>query len=311
MTGSADSQEHMLFVGRSLPREESFDIAGGRVVVYTAAAPAPGESDATTCGNEDAALVVSIDETKGVLAVADGMGGRPAGEQASALTLRAISASIREFHVAAESTGRGNGGPGDGGSGSAVRRRRRVEPNGALREPILNGFELANKTVGLLGLGAGTTLAVVEIDRGTIRPYHAGDSMILVVGQRGKIKLQTVSHSPVGYAVEAGMLEASEAMHHESRHLISNMIGTSEMRIEIGPVVDLLPKDTLLLASDGLFDNLHIEEIVDLMRRGKPESGAQRVVELCHTRMRGQETGSPSKPDDLTLITFRQTNSKK
>lgn len=311
MTGSADQQEHTLFVGKSLPREESFDIAGGRVVIYTAAAPDKRASDTKTGANEDAALLVSIDETKGVLAVADGMGGPPSGDLASALALRSVSASLREFHSIAESAGRGNGGAGDGGSGFTGRRRRRAKPDGLLREPILNGFELANKSVSLLGSGAGTTLAVVEIDRGFIRPYHAGDSMILVVGQRGKIKLQTVSHSPVGYAVEAGMLEESEAIHHEARHLISNMIGSSDMRIEIGPVVHLLRNDTLLLASDGLFDNLHIEEIVDLMRKGKPESGAQRVVELCQSRMCEPKAGHPSKPDDLTLITFRPTNSSR
>lgn len=310
MTGSAGQQKHVLYTGRSLAREETHEIAGGRAVLYTAAAPDKIAPGAKADGNQDGALIVSVDETRGVLAVADGMGGPPAGDQASALALRSVSSSIREFQGAAATVSRDDGRPGSGASGSAGRRRR-AAPDGVLREPILNGFELANKSVGLLGSGAGTTLAVVEIDRGYVRPYHAGDSMILVVGQRGKIKLQTVSHSPVGYAVEAGMLEEKEAMHHEARHLISNVVGSPGMRIEIGPVLRLRPRDTLLLASDGLFDNLHIEEIVDRMRKGKPETGAERVIELCQTRMRENVPGRPSKPDDLTLIAFRQIASNR
>ena len=80
---------------------------------------------------------------------------------------------------------------------------------------------------------------------------------------RGRVKLQTISHSPVGYAVESGMLDDQEAMHHEERHVVSNIIGTPEMRIEIGPPIDLATYDTLLVATDGLADNLHIEEIIE------------------------------------------------
>ena len=43
--------------------------------------------------------------------------------------------------------------------------------------------------------------------------------MILTTGQRGRLRMQTVSHSPVGFAIEYGLLDESEAMHHEERHL--------------------------------------------------------------------------------------------
>lgn len=56
-----------------------------------------------------------------------------------------------------------------------------------------------------VGIGAATTLAVVKLSGRTIRPYHVGDPMILLTGQRGRIKHQNIAHSPVGYAVEAGM----------------------------------------------------------------------------------------------------------
>ena len=39
--------------------------------------------------------------------------------------------------------------------------------------------------------------------------------------------------------VEAGWLDEEEALHHEDRHIVSNMIGAPNMRIEIGSVVRL------------------------------------------------------------------------
>ena len=43
----------------------------------------------------------------------------------------------------------------------------------------------------------------------------------------------------------------------------------ARMRIEIGPAVCLSQLDTVVIASDGLFDNLSIQEVVGSMRKGK------------------------------------------
>ena len=50
--------------------------------------------------------------------------------------------------------------------------------------------------------------------------------------------------------------------------MLFNVIGSSDMRVEVGPALQLAARDTVLLASDGLFDNLYIDEIVDTIRRG-------------------------------------------
>ena len=248
-------------------------IAGGSAAVYSARCP--GKESA----NEDAAALIPVGEAAGVLAVADGLGGLPAGERASVLAVRCLASALK-----------------------------RAEPGDAtLRSAILDGFEHANRAVAKLGVGAATTLAVAEIQKGSMRPYHVGDSMILVVGQRGKIKLQTVSHSPVGFAVEAGVLDESEAMHHEDRHIVSNVLGAPDMRIEIGSTIAIAPCDTVLLASDGLFDNLHIAEIVQRLRKGPLALGAQRLAADASRRMSDPEDGLPSKPDDLTFVAFRAT----
>jgi serine/threonine protein phosphatase PrpC len=227
--------------------------------------------------NEDSAALLPFDAESGVLAVADGMGGERGGARASSLAVESLAAALEE-----------------------ARRE-----GWMLRTAILNGFERANEAICALGLGAGTTLAAVEVSGNTIRPYHVGDSMILQIGQRGKLKLQTVAHSPVGFAVEAGVLDEGEAMHHEHRHLVSNVLGAADMRIEVGSGRRLAPRDTVLIASDGLSDNLRTEEIVALLRTGSLGVACGRLAELARARMHTPAEDEPSKPDDLTFVVFR------
>lgn len=259
------------FIDRDMRSGELHAIAGGTAAIYSSRAPDKAGA------NEDAAALITLDGDCGVLAVADGMGGMPGGDHASSIAIAELCRGVR-----ARAAGRAE-----------------------LREAILNGFENANRAVRATGLGAATTLAVVEVQGRLVRPYHVGDSMILVIGQRGKVKLRTISHSPVGYAVEAGLLDPEEAMHHEERHLVSNMIGSPEMHIAVGPAVRLSRYDTLVLATDGLFDNLHEAEIVEMARRGPLDDAVRQLAKRCLQRMEVAQAGLPCKPDDLTLIAFR------
>jgi serine/threonine protein phosphatase PrpC len=74
-------------------------------------------------------------------------------------------------------------------------------------------------------------------------------------------------------------------MHDEERHLVSNTIGTSDMRVEIGPRITMALHDTLLIASDGLFDNLLVEEIKDIIRTGQLPAVAEKLAQVCRVRM--------------------------
>jgi serine/threonine protein phosphatase PrpC len=260
-----------LYLGTDSDGIETYGIAGGTACVFTRRAPGK-ETD-----NEDSLGIVPCNGTAAVLVVADGLGGLPAGEQASSTAVAQLS-----HHVV------------DGC---------RVELS--LRESILDAIEQANRLVMSGGTGSGTTFAAVEIDRQAVRPYHIGDSEILITGQRGRIKYQTISHSPVGYAVEAGLIEAEEAIFHDERHLVSNIIGSTDMRVEIGPRIALAPYDTLVIASDGLFDNIPADEIVNIVRTGPLRRAAQNLLEICQARMAQSSEVRPHKPDDLGFILFR------
>ena len=175
-----------------------------------------------------------------------------------------------------------------------------------LRTSILNGIEAANQAVREIGNGSATTMTVVTIEGLVARTYQVGDSEAIIVGQRGRVKSQTMVHSPTGFAVEAGFLGQREALHHEERHLVSNFIGTTDMRIDIGSAVKLRPKDSVLLASDGLTDNIHIDEVVNFIRKGPLVDAMQAMVRLARHRMTNESKLQPSKPDDLSVILFRK-----
>lgn len=248
-----------------------FRVGGGEVALYSRRSPAKETP------NEDAAGIVATGLDRAVLAVADGLGGAPAGRRASSIAIHclveAVQASVRE----------GN----------------------EIRSGILNGFEAANEKVLALGVGAATTLTAVELDDGSVRPFHVGDSFMLVTGQRGKVKMHTIPHSPTGYAVESGLLDEEDALHHEERHVISNVIGSTDMRIDVGSAFDLSPRDTLLVASDGLSDNLHTLEIVERIRKGPLKRVTEAIAAEARERMNRESTDAPSKPDDLTFLIFR------
>ena len=261
-----------LLDGAFEPDRRLIDVGGGSLVAFTSRSP---DQDSE---NQDTVAIIPWGPQAAVLVVADGAGGLPAGKRAS---LTAAISLANSLQLALEKTM-------------------------LLRTAVLNGIEAANLAVRELANGSATTLTIVTIEGRLARTYQVGDSEALVVGQRGLIKLQTTAHSPTGFAVEAGFLDQREALHHEERHLVSNFIGTADMTIDVGAAIDLLPRDTVVLASDGLTDNVHIDEIVELVRKGPLDAAADAVIGKAEQRMASAGSGQPSKPDDLSLVIFRK-----
>jgi len=255
--------------------DDSIDLVsvnGGAAAVFSAPSPLG------TTTNEDGAAVLHFGKNAGVLAVTDGVGGGPAGEQATRHALQGLRNAVDKSSRGAES----------------------------LRTATINGIEEANSRVRALGSAAACTLAALSIEHDSARPFHVGDSMILVVGQRGAIKHQTIPHGPVGYGIEAGLIDEQEGMEHADRNVVSNLVGTQEMRIEVGPTLKLALHDTALLATDGLSDNAYVEEIIEIIRKGPLNQCAEQLKDLCTHRMLMPKKRDPSKADDLTFILYRR-----
>ena len=268
---TASSSEGALYLGDQVSSSGSHQFSSGSVEVRSLRSP-----DKET-PNEDSAAVIPLGEDTVILAVADGVGGAKAGREASNIAVTILQERLNA--------------PG-------------AEERG-LRATVLDASEDANAAVMALNVGAATTLAVAEISGNEIRSYHVGDSEVIGVGQRGRRKLQITPHSPTGFAVEAGILDAEEALHHMERHILSNVIGAEDMRIEVGTAIRLAPRDTVLLATDGLLDNLRVDEMIEIIRKGPLAVAADRLVELATHRMEGDGLDDPSKPDDLTIALYR------
>lgn len=265
-------EDAIILGGRLQPDRHEAGAGGGNVVAYSC--PSPDRAGE----NEDSAAVIPYGPDAVVLVVADGAGGLPAGNLASRTAVATLTSHL---HQSGEKTI-------------------------MLRTAILDGIDAANEAVQQVATGAATTFTVITVEGVVARAYQIGDSEGLVIGQRGLLRLQTPVQSPTGFAVEAGFLDEREALHHQDRHLVSNFLGTTDMRIDIGHAIKLQPRDTIVLASDGLMDNVLVAEIVERVRKGPLDKAADALISLARRRMNGTAAEQPSKPDDLSILLFRK-----
>lgn len=189
--------------------------------------------------NEDA---IFADVDSGTFIMADGMGGRAAGEVASAIACRII--------------------------GDAARAR---DPAAEMSESLVSWFLDAGSAVSLraaddpalVGMGTTCTVLLIRAD-GDYVVGHIGDSRAYL--RRGDTLVQvTRDHSWVQDQVDRGLITRDQARGHPSSNLITRAIGidtTPTPDIHTGQLRD---GDEFLLASDGLTDMLddaHINEVL-------------------------------------------------
>ena len=231
--------------------------------------------------SEDALFVVPLGDDSVCVGVIDGMGGTAAGGKAARVTAEVVAREL-----AARS------------------------PETTLRAALVEGFERAHATVVETCGGGGATAVAAIVTVDTVQTIHSGDAEALLFGQRGRLKHRTPAHSPVGYALQAGVLTEWEALIHPERHFVSSAVGVEGMVIQVGPKLALSPRDTLLLCSDGLTDNVLEDEAVECLRSGPLLASLQTIADLATGRMHkpfpipiGDAIG---KRDDMTILVVRR-----
>ncbi len=201
-------------------------------------------------GNEDGLLV---DETMGLVAVADGMGGHQAGEVASATALEALRAAVR--------------------SGRPIRDAI-VEANEAVYDKAEDNSQLR---------GMGTTITAGTLATGgTLLIAHVGDSRAYLL-RDGELTQITDDHSLVEEMVRDGQLTPEQAAVHPQRSIITRALGIeAEVDVALYPV-ELRPGDRLLLCSDGLTTMVSADDIAAILRReSHPQRAARQLIDAAN-----------------------------
>ena len=174
-----------------------------------------------------------------------------------------------------------------------------------LQQAIFAAIEAANSRLMDQGIGAGTTVAVAEIIDGTLRSYHVGDSEVVVVGQRGKVKGRIIPHSPTGFAIETGLISEDEAKHHPDRNCLTSVLGGDKVAKVDCPEepLEIQKGDILLVSSDGLqfLSNDEIEEIVLDYRDDSANDIAARLLDAVLSL----EVTPQITPDDRVIMDLK------
>ncbi len=200
-------------------------------------------------------------EKRGILAaVADGMGGHEAGEQASRLAVGEIA---DEYY------------------------RRHDDPHVSLR----HAFERANRTIRREAArrpewaGMGTTCTALVLRGGLAYAAHVGDSRCYLL-RGGDIYLMTEDHSMVMELVRKGLLTQEEARTHEDRNVILRSLGT-QPDVEVALWEEPFPvrvNDRFLICSDGLYDLVRDDELLAVAGTLPPQTACDRLVAMARER---------------------------
>lgn len=207
-----------------------------------------------------------------LLAVCDGVGGRRAGEVASALALESLGKEMEDLTA---------GCPRGELFRAAVENVNRQVWQEAELDPTLAGMA--------------TTLTGTVVCSGRAIVAHVGDSRAYIL-RGGKIRQITRDQSFVGHLVAAGELTEQEAAKHPYRNVILQAIGRDQ-KIEVAlDAVELAGGDLLLLCTDGLSEKVRSDEMARLLQTQSLEEAVASLVALANER--GGE-------DNITVLAAR------
>jgi PPM family protein phosphatase len=176
-----------------------------------------------------------------VFAVADGLGGHPAGDVASHTALEPL----------AELDARGPGDDIRGALVEAVTTANAKVRTAASEEPARSGM--------------GTTLTAVAVTGEDLTLAHVGDSRCYLLRDGGLQQL-SLDHTPVQFAVDAGRLDPEAARSHPERHVLAQAIGLDEdVDVDTRGATRLRTGDVVLLCTDGLTEMLTDDRIAAVL----------------------------------------------
>lgn len=172
-----------------------------------------------------------------LFAVADGMGGQARGKEASDLALTTVEQQLLDAIGDLE-----------------------IFSHPSPPDLLAQCFTAADAMViqeseqDLTARGMGTTMTLALLVRARLYFAHAGDCRMYLLRGGGLTRL-TRDHTLTSEMVGHGLLTETEAKRHPLRHIVTNYVGGGKLGVtpDLGSI-DVLPRDRVLLATDGLTD---------------------------------------------------------
>lgn len=220
--------------------------------------------------NEDSFLEMP---SRGLFAVADGVGGAQAGDVASQMAMEILQEAFA------------NSGNGDSEDLMKIAIERANEAIYQMSHDLPQLSTMA------------TTVVALHVDGNIATIGHVGDSRIYRIDSRGNIFRETNDHSVVEEEVRAGRMTPAQAANHPSRNIISRALG-ADTTVEVDmKTIMFEPNTTFLLCSDGITRHIEDHELRQLLGSGDSlEKVCQEMKEICYSR--GAE-------DNLTAVLVR------
>ncbi len=203
--------------------------------------------------------------------VADGMGGHAGGDVASAIVVKRLTESDREYTS-----------PNDAEFAlhSAI-----LAANALLAETVFEHNELT---------GMGTTVSGIMRVGNSIAIAHIGDSRIYLL-RDGELKQITADHTFVQRLVDSGRITQEEAAVHPRRSVLMRVLGDVDASPEIDTtVLSTRPGDRWLICSDGLSSYVSEDKMLAVLESTpEPKDAADKLV---------KESLDQGAPDNVTIV---------
>ena len=232
-------------------------------------------------GNEDSFL---IDEGLGLYMVADGMGGRKAGEVASRLVVETLQRTLRKL-AAADNPAKMVG----------FDRNLSTEANQlvySIRRANLKTFDYAQNDETCKGMGS--TLSAVLFRDDQIVVSNVGDSPIFRV-RAGVVETVSTIHTVMAEQ-EAIAPEGGLKLGQQYLHMITRAMGIGETVNPDTRELDCQTGDIFIICSDGLSDKAFPEEIGEIVQREAPDAACAELIKMANDR---------GGDDNITAVVIR------
>lgn len=206
-----------------------------------------------------------------ICVIADGMGGHRGGEVASKLAVEITIGHIKDS-----------------------------KDNDNIKTTIKEAIKKANYEIYKLSCekddlkGMGTTITACYMKNNEAIIANVGDSSGIIITDN-EIKKITKDHSLVQELLETGNISEEEARRHPNKNIITRALGTNEdVEVDIFSV-NAENVDKYILCTDGLSNNVELEDILTVVNRYDQDESCRILVDMS------KKNGSK---DNISIMVF-------